>query len=69
MTESDIKGWNANQVKIKDLEDLLKGMTKELNNLDGPQLKQDIAKINILILNLAQKEDLTKINQELAKNK
>ncbi len=69
MTLSDIKGWNANQAKIKDLEDLLKGITKEFNNFDGPQLKQDIAKINIFILNLAQKEDLIKIQQELAKNK
>jgi hypothetical protein len=36
VTLSDIKGWNANQAKIKDLEDLLKGITKEFNNFDGP---------------------------------
>lgn len=69
VSDADIAKWNGNVTKTAALEDLVDKLKKELAAINAEQLRQDINNINMTILTLCSKDDLTKLQSEVAKNK
>lgn len=69
VSDADIAKWNGNIAKTNQLEEEIAKLKKELGSINGDQLRHDINQLNMTIVNLVSKEDFTKLQSEVAKNK
>lgn len=69
ITDADIAKWNNSSAKTAVHDNDIDKLRKELANINPEQLRQDINNINVLILSLAPRSDLTALQQDVTKSK
>ena len=61
VTDADFKKWNANCGKTVSLEEQLEKLRKDVAAMDGVQIKAEINRISVLVLNMTPKADFEKL--------
>ncbi len=61
----DFDNWNENLKKTKEMEDLLKKLSKELDNMDGTKIKADILQLFKVQNTFVVKDALIPIDDKL----
>ena len=69
ITEDDVKNWNQNIEKSKDLEDQIKQLRKDMNMLDGPKIKADILQLFKITQKLVSEDDISGMKDDLRRVK
>ena len=67
VSDADIKRWNDNCQKTKELEDLIKALQKELAGIDGVKIKADIQQLFTQQNNFVTKDSLDKVIEDVRK--
>ena len=67
MTADDVKRWNDNVVKTKELEDIVAALKRELTALDANKMKIELQNLLSMVKNFVTKDMLDSLNEEIRK--
>jgi len=67
VTADDVKRWNDNVVKTKELEDIVAALKRELTALDANKMKIELQNLLSMVKNFVTKDMLDALNEEIRK--